>query len=185
MYDTARAQEFAAIQNKIAQDQLNAQMVSKFNVGASLEQMKFEQAQRELAAHQQNIGLKAALESYQQQQLSQAQQVKMVGSTSQTGTSVTTQIRPLGCVPTKVPVYTEKDQPGVNEYAFCGEQNLRGSQTLKRTNLHHNYVHDVNHLHNYHNRIKHQARQFNTVVKDCSCIGETEQLQGCACEADP
>lgn len=72
MYDTARAQEFAAIQNKIAQDQLNAQMFSKFNVGANLEQMKFEQAQRELAAHQQTIGLKAALESYQQQQLSQA-----------------------------------------------------------------------------------------------------------------
>ena len=101
------------------------------------------------------------------------------------GTSTTTQVRPKGCVPTKVPVYTEKDQPGVDEYAFCGEQNLRGSQTLKRTNLHHNYVHDINHLHNYHNRIKHQARNFNTVVKDCSCVGESEQAQGCACEADP
>lgn len=207
LLETARAQEFAAIQNKIAQDQM------------------LNDARQFVARQQENAALKAALENYQQQQLSQhvgsygqfvgsqnvgsyAQNVgaqsqnvgsysqnvgsqsqfvgsQMVGATSQTGTSTTTQIRPLGCTPTKVPVYTEKDQPGANEYAFCGEQNLRGSQTLKRTNLHHNYVHDVNHLHNYHNRIKHQARQFNTVVKDCSCVGETEQLQGCPCEADP
>ena len=126
---------------------------------ASIEQMRFEQAQRDFAARQQaNVALKSALESYQQQQMiaSNVQATgQMVGSTTSTGTSTTTQIRPLGCTPTKVPVYTEKDQPGVNEYAFCGEQNLRGSQTLKRTNLHHNYVHDINHLHNYHNRIKH------------------------------
>jgi hypothetical protein len=51
----------------------------------------------------------------------------MVGATTAEGTSVTTNIRPLGCVPTKVPEYSEKDQPGVNEYAFCGEKNLRGS----------------------------------------------------------
>lgn len=62
MLEQARAQEFAAIQNKIAADQnmLNA---------ASIEQMRFEQAQREFAASQQSSALKAALESYQQQQM--------------------------------------------------------------------------------------------------------------------
>ena len=177
---------------------MRLEQAKNWAVGASIEQAKFEQAQRKIAVQPVQQYLIAqqpqSFIAQQPQQFADTQSrqfmtsaagVQMVGSTSHSGTATTTQIRPLGCTPTKVPEYTEKDQPGVNEYAFCGEKNLRGSQTLKRTNLHHNYVHDVNHLHNYHNRIKHQARQFNTVVKDCSCIGETEQVQGCACEADP
>ena len=54
---------------------------------------------------------------------------------------------------------------------WCGERDLQGNQTLKRTNVHHNYVHDINHNHNYHNRTRHAAKQFNTVEKDCSCKG--------------
>jgi hypothetical protein len=54
---------------------------------------------------------------------------------------------------------------------WCGERDLQGNQTLKRTNIHHNYVHDINHDHNYHNRTRHSAKQFNTVEKDCSCKG--------------
>jgi hypothetical protein len=42
MFEHARAQEFAAIQNKIAADQLNAQMYSKFTPVGISEQMKFE-----------------------------------------------------------------------------------------------------------------------------------------------
>lgn len=180
--ENARMNELLAIQKSIDDCPCNKPKIVGQDFSAMI---KFEQAQRDLAERQQaNFALKAALESFQNQQLV-TRQVPAFAAGSSTATSVTTQIRPLGCTPTKVPVYTEKDQPGVNEYAFCGEKNLRGSQTLKRTNLHHNYVHDVNHLHNYHNRIKHQARNFNTVVKDCSCVGESEQIQGCACEADP
>lgn len=32
-------------------------------------------------------------------------------------------------------------------------------------------MHDINHAHNYHNRTRHAAKQFNTVEKDCSCKG--------------
>ena len=32
-------------------------------------------------------------------------------------------------------------------------------------------MHDINHEHNYHNRTRHLARQFNEVEKDCSCKG--------------
>ena len=32
-------------------------------------------------------------------------------------------------------------------------------------------MHDVNHKHNYHNRTRHAAKQFNTMEKDCSCKG--------------
>ena len=67
-----------------------------------------------------------------------------------------------------VMVYPERNP----EVLWCGERNLQGNQTLKRTNIHHNYVHDINHGHNYHNRTRHAAKQFNTVEKDCSCKGE-------------
>ena len=32
-------------------------------------------------------------------------------------------------------------------------------------------MHDINHKHNYHNRTRHAAKQFNTMEKDCSCKG--------------
>ena len=32
-------------------------------------------------------------------------------------------------------------------------------------------MHDINHEHNYHNRTRHAAKQYNTVEKDCSCKG--------------
>ena len=53
LLETARAQEFAAIQNKIAQDQM------------------LNDARQFVARQQENAALKAALENYQQQQLSQ------------------------------------------------------------------------------------------------------------------
>jgi hypothetical protein len=160
----------AAIQKKLQEEA----------IGQAINQAKFERAQQNLAIRQAaNERLGMALENLQAQQLA----TRDINTTQGFVPGSTTQIiRPLGCTPTKVPAYSEADQPGVNEYAFCGEKNLRGSQTLKRTNIHHNYVHDVNHLHNYHNRTKHSARQFNTVVKDCSCVGESEQVQGCPCD---
>jgi hypothetical protein len=74
---------------------------------------------------------------------------------------------PESCTGQDVTVYPEREQ----KVLFCGERNLQGNQTLKRTNIHHNYVHDINHQHNYHNRTRHAARQYNTVEKDCSCKG--------------
>lgn len=71
------------------------------------------------------------------------------------------------CVGQAVTVYPERE----SKVLWCGERNLQGNQTLKRTNIHHNYVHDINHKHNYHNRTRHSAQQFNTVEKDCSCKG--------------
>lgn len=71
------------------------------------------------------------------------------------------------CVGQAVTVYPERE----SKVLWCGERNLQGNQTLKRTNIHHNYVHDINHKHNYHNRTRHAAEQFNTVEKDCSCKG--------------
>ena len=71
------------------------------------------------------------------------------------------------CMGQAVTVYPEREQ----KVLWCGERNLQGNQTLKRTNIHHNYVHDINHAHNYHNRTRHAAKQFNTVEKDCSCKG--------------
>jgi hypothetical protein len=79
----------------------------------------------------------------------------------------------LGCVGQEVLVYPERNP----EVLWCGERNLQGNQTLKRTNIHHNYVHDINQLHNYHNRTKHSARQFDTVEKDCSCKGVAVEAQ--------
>lgn len=73
----------------------------------------------------------------------------------------------LGCTGQEVLVYPERNP----EVLWCGERNLQGNQTLKRTNIHHNYVHDINQIHNYHNRTKHSARQFDSVEKDCSCKG--------------
>lgn len=64
-----------------------------------------------------------------------------------------------------------------SEVLWCGERNLQGNQTLKRTNIHHNYVHDINHKHNYHNRTRHSAKQFDTVEKDCSCKGYAVEAQ--------
>lgn len=71
------------------------------------------------------------------------------------------------CIGQPVTVYPEREP----EVLFCGERNLQGNQTLKRTNIFHNYVHDINHQHNYHNRTRHAAKQFNTLEKDCSCKG--------------
>jgi len=71
------------------------------------------------------------------------------------------------CMGQAVTVYPEREQ----KVLWCGERNLQGNQTLKRTNVHHNYVHDINHEHNYHNRTRHGAKQYNTVEKDCSCKG--------------
>lgn len=71
------------------------------------------------------------------------------------------------CAGQAVTVYPERE-PTV---LWCGERDLQGNQTLKRTNIHHNYVHDINQYHNYHNRTRHQARQYNTMEKDCSCKG--------------
>ena len=64
-------------------------------------------------------------------------------------------------------MYPEREQ----EVIWCGERTLQGNQTLKKTNVIHNYVHDINHEHNYHNRTRHVARQINEVEKDCSCKG--------------
>jgi len=72
-----------------------------------------------------------------------------------------------GCMGQAVTTYPERE-PRV---LWCGERNLQGNQTLKRTNVHHNYVHDINQYHNYHNRTRHAARQYNTMSKDCSCKG--------------
>jgi hypothetical protein len=72
-----------------------------------------------------------------------------------------------GCQGQAVTVYPERE----SKVLWCGERNLQGNQTLKRTNIHHNYVHDINHKHNYHNRTRHAAKQFNSVEKDCSCKG--------------
>ena len=80
------------------------------------------------------------------------------------------------CIGQAVTVYPERE----SKVLFCGERNLQGNQTLKRTNIHHNYVHDINHQHNYHNRTRHAAKQFNTVEKDCSCKGvATEATYKC------
>lgn len=75
------------------------------------------------------------------------------------------------CAGQAVQVYNEQEP----EVLWCGERDLQGAQTLKRTNIHHNYVHDINHSHNYHNRTRHAARQFNTVEKDCSCKGVAQE----------
>lgn len=72
-----------------------------------------------------------------------------------------------------VTTYPERN----SEVLWCGERNLQGNQTLKRTNIHHNYVHDINHMHNYHNRTRHAAKQFDTVEKDCSCKGVGVEAQ--------
>ena len=79
----------------------------------------------------------------------------------------------LGCVGQPVLVYPERE----SNVLFCGERNLQGNQTLKRTNIHHNYVHDIHHQHNYHNRTKHAAKQFNSVEKDCSCKGTAVEAE--------
>lgn len=79
----------------------------------------------------------------------------------------------LGCTGQEVLVYPERNP----EVLWCGERNLQGNQTLKRTNIHHNYVHDINQIHNYHNRTKHSARQFDSVDKDCSCKGVAVEAQ--------
>lgn len=71
------------------------------------------------------------------------------------------------CTGQAVTVYPERE-PRV---LWCGERDLQGNQTLKRTNIHHNYVHDINQYHNYHNRTRHAARQYNSMEKDCSCKG--------------
>ena len=71
------------------------------------------------------------------------------------------------CLGQAVTVYPEREQ----RVLWCGERNLQGNQTLKRTNIHHTYVHDINQYHNYHNRTRHSARQFNSEEKDCSCKG--------------
>lgn len=77
------------------------------------------------------------------------------------------------CLGQAVTVYPERE-PRV---LWCGERNLQGNQTLKRTNIHHNYVHDINQYHNYHNRTRHSAKQYNTVEKDCSCKGVAVEAQ--------
>ena len=79
----------------------------------------------------------------------------------------------LGCAGTPVLVYPERE----SNVLFCGERNLQGNQTMKRTNIHHNYVHDIHHQHNYHNRTKHSAKQFSTIEKDCSCKGKAVEAQ--------
>lgn len=79
----------------------------------------------------------------------------------------------LGCIGQDVLVYPETE----SNVLWCGERNLQGNQTLKRTNIHHNYVHDINHAHNYHNRVRHAAQQFDTVEKDCSCRGNAVAAQ--------
>ena len=84
------------------------------------------------------------------------------------------------CAGQAVEVYPEMDQSVI----WCGERNLQGNNTLKRTNIHHNYVHDINHNHSYHNRTRHSAKQYNTVEKDCSCKGvPVAAPRGCPAEA--
>lgn len=77
------------------------------------------------------------------------------------------------CAGQPVMVYPEREA----NVLWCGERNLQGNQTLKRTNVHHNYVHDINHMHNYHNRVAHAAKQFDTLEKDCSCKGVAVEAQ--------
>jgi len=90
----------------------------------------------------------------------------VVGREYSPSTQVAASFDLINCPGQAVQVYNDN-----NEVLWCGERNVQGNQTLKRTNIHHNYVHDIAHMHNYHNRVKHAARQFNTVEKDCSCKG--------------
>ena len=71
------------------------------------------------------------------------------------------------CVGQPVTVYPDN----TGRVLWCGERNVSGNQTFKRTNIVHNDVHDVNHMHNYHSRTRHAAKQYNTDEKDCSYKG--------------
>ena len=94
-------------------------------------------------------------------------------STSPDSFSLGAQDEYLGCIGQPVMVYPEREA----NVLWCGERNLQGNQTMKRTNVHHNYVHDINHLHNYHNRTRHAAKQFDSVEKDCSFKGTAVEAQ--------